>query len=138
MSEDQHDSYLERLCDALADVLTRAAGGTKDRLAGYAANFDFWLAEAEHCLRLVDEYEERFKRFQEAQERVVATEGPIKWKEHSGWTPPPRKVTRATSWNERKAARGSVVSAMAKFLRRCEKEQLLGTEAIGAARRKIV
>src|SRR5690348_8431775 len=44
---DHGETYIERVCGAVADVLERAAGGTKDRLAGYVANFDFWVAEAE-------------------------------------------------------------------------------------------
>ena len=121
------DTYVERLCDALADVLTHAAGGTKDRLAGYVANFDFWVEEAAHCLALVKDYDERFRRFQAAQQQVAAGGWP-NWDERSGWTPPPDDVQRSTSWNDRKEARRKVVSAMAKFLTRCAKEGLI-TEA---------
>jgi hypothetical protein len=120
---DRSDSYVERLCDALADVLTHAAGGTKDRLAGYVANFDFWVDEAAHCLLLIKEYEERFQRFQEAQQKVAAGGWP-NWDERSGWTPPP-ELQPSSSWNGRKEARRKVVSAMAKFLNRCAKEGLI-------------
>jgi hypothetical protein len=118
---DPSDTYVERLCDALADVLERAAGGTRDRLAGYVANFDFWVDEAAHCLLLVKEYDERFRRFQAAQQRAAAGGWP-NWDERSGWSPPPADVKRSTSWNERKEARRRVVGAMAKFLNRCAKE----------------
>src|SRR3954470_8024175 len=108
---DPSDTYIERLCDALADVLERAAGGTKDRLAGYVANFDFWVDEAAHCLLLIKEYDERFHRFQEAQQQVAAGGWP-NWtrRTHEGrWSPPPSDVKRSSSWNERKEARRRVV-----------------------------
>ena len=129
------DTYIEKLCDALADVLTRAAGGTKDRLAGYVANFDFWVGEAEHCLLLVKEYDERFHRFGEAQQRVAAG-GHIRWDERGGWAPPSGEVKPSSSWNQRKEARRKVVGAMAKFLNRCAKEGLIdeATRSATAAR----
>src|SRR3954468_2365586 len=105
---DPNDTYIERLCDALADVLDRAAGGTKDRLAGYVANFDFWVEEAAHCLKLIKEYDDRFARFQEAQQRVAAG-GHVRWDERGGWSPPPEEVKRSSSWNQRQEARRKVV-----------------------------
>ena len=123
---DASDTYVDRLCDALADVLTRAAGGTRDRLAGYAANFDFWVGEATHCLSLVKGYGERFDRFRQAQQQA-ATDN-IAWDERSGWSPPPKNVSPSASWNDRKEGRRKVVSAMAKFTTRCAKEGLI-TEA---------
>jgi hypothetical protein len=132
---DSGDTYIERLCDALADVLTRAAGGTRDRLAGYAANFDFWVDEATHCLELIRDYDERFERFQEAQQRVASVR-PLRFNERSGWSPPPAEAKRSVSWNERKEARRKVVGAMAKFLSRCAKEGLIDepTRSATAAR----
>lgn len=129
------NTYIERLCDALADVLTHAATGTKDRLAGYVANFDFWVAEAEHCLLLVKEYEERFHRFQAAQQRVASGQ-PLNWDERGGWFPPPTEIKRSASSSERKEARRKVVSAMAKFLNRCAKDGLIdeATRSATAAR----
>jgi hypothetical protein len=121
---DPSDTYIERLCDALADVLVRAAEGTKDRLAGYIANFDFWVDEAAHCLLLIKEYEQRFERFREAQQRVAADGWPH-FDERSGFNPPSRDVKYSSSWNERKEARRKVVGAMAKFLNRCAKDGLI-------------
>jgi hypothetical protein len=121
---DPTDTYIDRLCDALADVLERAATGTKDRLAGYVANFDFWADEAAHCLLLIKEYDQRFGRFQEAQQRIAVGGWP-NWDERSGFVPPPREVKRSSSWNQRKEARRKVVSAMARFLNRCAKDGLI-------------
>ena len=133
---DPSDTYIERLCDALADVLERAAGGTKDRLAGYVANFDFWVDEAAHCLLLIKEYDDRFHRFQEAQQRVDAGGWP-NFDERSGFVPPPRDVKRSSSWNERKEARRKVVSSMSRFLNRCAKDGLIDEAKRSAAAARI-
>jgi hypothetical protein len=54
------ETYIDRLCGALTDVLERAAGGSADRLAGYATNLYFWIDQAAHGLRVIDGYEERY------------------------------------------------------------------------------
>jgi len=133
---DRSDTYIERLCDALGDVLERAAGGTKDRLAGYVANFDFWVDEASHCLRLIKEYDDRSDRFREVQQRVAAGGWP-NYDERSGFVPPPRDAKHSTSWNARKEARRKVVGAMAKFLNRCAKEGLIDEATRSATAAKI-
>lgn len=118
---DSENSYIERLCEALAEVLTRAASGTKDRVAGYAANFDFWIEEAAHCLILIKDYDERFDRFEAAQQQVASSSSHDR-DNYNRWTPPPTELKRGSSWNERKEARKKVVGAMSKFLNRCAKE----------------
>jgi hypothetical protein len=69
------------------------------RLAGYIANFDFWVAEADHCLTLIKEYDERFHRFHAPQRRVALRE-PLVSNERNRWCPPPTVVTRSSSWKE--------------------------------------
>jgi hypothetical protein len=126
------ENYIDQLCSALTDVLERAASGSADRLAGYAANVDFWIDEAEHCLRVIDGYEERFQRFHEAQQEVVAARGPIKWNER-GWRPPPPETNPTSTMDDLKRARRHVVESMAKFLDRCVKERMLGRKKRQAA-----
>src|SRR5689334_1623433 len=114
------ETYIDRLCGALTDVLERAATGSADRLAGYAANVKFWIDEAEHCLRVIDGYEERFHRFHEAQQRIVAERGRMKWNER-GWRSPPPETHPTSTRDDLTRARRHVVGAMAKFLDRCAK-----------------
>lgn len=131
-----NQTYIDRLCDALVDVLERAVTGSADRLAGYAANVEFWLEEAQHCLRLIDGYEDRFAKFHEAQQAVVASRPKMKWDER-GWRSPPPETNPTSSPDDLKAARRRVVSSMAKFLDRCVKEQLIGRKRRQSARMKI-
>jgi hypothetical protein len=129
-------TYIDRLCGALTDVLERAAGGSADRLAGYAANIDFWIDEAEHCLRVIDGYEERYLRFHEAQQEVVAARGPMKWDER-GWRSPPSEIHPTSTSDELKRLRRHIIGAMAKFLDRCAKERMIGQKQRQAAAARI-
>jgi hypothetical protein len=129
-------TYIDRLCDALADVIERAASGSADRLAGYAANLDFWVDEAEHCLRVIDGYEERSAQFQAAQQAVVAAREPMKWDER-GWRSPPADAPPTSSADDLKRVRRRVVGAMAKFLDRCAKERLIGQKVRASAAARV-
>ena len=129
-------TYIDRLCGALTDVLERAASGSADRLAGYAANAGFWIDEAEHCLRVIDGYEERYLRFHEAQQEVVAARAPMKWDER-GWRSPPPETNPTATPDDLKRARRHVVGALAKFLDRCVKEQMIGQKQRQAAAARI-
>lgn len=51
--------YMEELSDALLRVLDHCAQLDRRRLAGYAANIDFWVSEIQHRLRLVEGYADR-------------------------------------------------------------------------------
>jgi TRAP-type C4-dicarboxylate transport system substrate-binding protein len=117
-------------------VLERAAGGSADRLAGYAANVNFWIDEAEHCLRVIDGYEDRFIRFQEAQQGIVASRGPMKWDER-GWRSPSSETHPTSTPDDLKRARRRVVGAMAKFLDRCVKEQMIDQKQRQAAAARV-
>ena len=62
-------SYISEISTALTTVLTRASDSPPEKFAGYAANRDFWVAEASHCLKVIDGYETRFQRMKAASER---------------------------------------------------------------------
>lgn len=88
--------YLAKICEALVEVLTVVAQATPDRVAGYAANIDFWITEAEHRIKLLKGYEKRFRRFQ-VNQSAFACEHSIRWNERSGWTPSPKVVKPSLS-----------------------------------------
>lgn len=129
-------SYIHRLCDALIDEFSHASKGTKDRLAGYVANFDFWVSETEHRIALIKTYESRFKRFSEGQQAVADT-GDLKWNERSDWTPPPSIVQRSTNATERKEIRNKVIQAFTQFVDRCVHDKLIDDQTRTQAIRRI-
>ena len=67
--------YLIKIGESLAEVLERAASAQPEQFAGYAANFDFWVAEFEHLVWVNDGYNDRLKAMQAAWRGYVAAQG---------------------------------------------------------------
>ncbi len=59
----------------LADQLERLAHSNVHQLAGQAANLDFWLDEAVHSLRVIEDYPQRFRRLRDSQVAWVEAHG---------------------------------------------------------------
>src|SRR3954454_14623527 len=59
-------SYIDDISEALVRVLTQASDGSPEKFAGYAANRNFWIAEAKHCLDVINGYGDRFERMKRA------------------------------------------------------------------------
>ena len=108
-------SYVEDSARPLVRTLEHAAGLPAARLAGYAANIDFWLAEASGRLEVVKEYPQRYAAFREAQLRYAIDRG---WKE-------PPEVSPSTTAAERNEVRRAVSAAMRRLADRCAKEGLI-------------
>jgi len=68
-------SYVDDVCIALAHVLDRASFHRDARLAGYAANLDFWVDEVRHCLDCIAGYERRFRRLVAARQEYASARG---------------------------------------------------------------
>jgi len=60
-------SYSIERAALIADQLERLATQNLHQLAGQAANLIFWISEAAHAIRTIDEYPARFRRLREAQ-----------------------------------------------------------------------
>ena len=58
-------SYINDICTSLTTVLTHACNASEEYFAGFAANRDFWIAEARHCLEVIDGYQGRFQKMAE-------------------------------------------------------------------------
>jgi hypothetical protein len=101
-------SYIDDICNALATVLNRATDGRPERFAGYAANRDFWIAEAAHCLEVIQGYGDRYKRMKQASE----SSHPVKY----DWPTIPISE-RSMSNSDLSRARGLVREAPRRFLR---------------------
>jgi hypothetical protein len=58
--------YVEEICLALVRALEHASFHKDVRMAGYAANIDFWAAEIRHAMDCLAGYETRFERLKAA------------------------------------------------------------------------
>jgi len=68
-------SYSIERAALIADQLARLATQNLHQLAGQAANLHFWISEAAHAIRTIDEYPARFGRLREAQVGWVKRHG---------------------------------------------------------------
>lgn len=116
-------TYVEEITSALVRVLTHACDGPPDRFAGYAANVAFWVAEARHCLDVIDGYDERFRRMKQAT-KAHFRPGTLD-EEHSA-----ALSTRTLKYADRAAARRGVTDAAQRFLKRCEKTETVPADVL--------
>jgi len=95
-------SYSIQKAKLVADQIERLATQNPYQLAGQAANFDFWSAEALQALRAIADYNKRFKRMREAQRAWIEAHGSVAY-EHcemcggacelaDGTPPQPRRI----------------------------------------------
>jgi hypothetical protein len=122
------ETYLKGVCTPLIKTLNHSAALPAHHLAGHAANFEFWLSEATHCLAVIDGYSERFARLRAGQAR---------YKQEHGVAGRFRPVRRTTKDLERQVLRRAVCEAIERFLSRCHREGLLTKEPLRAFLRSM-
>lgn len=115
--------YLQAVVEPLVHTLEHAAGLQPHLLVGYGANFEFWWSEVRHALTLIDGYDDRFRRFEDAQLALA---------ESQEWGSLP-EVERSVSDSLRRELRRQVVAAATKFFKRCDKEKLIASGTAHAA-----
>jgi hypothetical protein len=127
----------------LASQLERFAHSNVHQLAGQVANLDFWLDEAAHALRVLDEYPQRFRRLRDAQVGWVEAHGtkvsdycPIcrGGCEFGPQTPPAPTRIPAEQIEE---ARVGLRHSAYRFLLRCHRSGQLDQAAVRAACERI-
>ncbi len=103
-------SYVDDVCYALVRVLDHAVVHKDVRLAGYAANLDFWVEEIRHCLDCLAGYERRHARLVE-ERREFAAKRRIELD--------PVLTTRTTTDAELRKLELRLTSAAQRFLKLC-------------------
>ncbi|HEX4795583.1 MAG TPA: hypothetical protein VH370_17465 [Humisphaera sp.] len=106
-------SYIDDLADSLIKVVSTACGGHETAFAGYAANREFWVAEAIHVLEVINGYQQRFERMSEAS---MAHREP----NLIDWSNDPI-TAQSSNAGDLSRARRRVRDAMRRFLSRCVK-----------------
>jgi hypothetical protein len=121
-------AYVERISKPLVETLKHLAALPVNQLAGHAANLDFWIREANHCLSVIDGYQDRFDRLRKAQaeyekqHRVVSTSVPLR---------------RGAQHHNRQELRQAVCVVVERFLVRCHRENLLSEKELPSALRTL-
>jgi hypothetical protein len=123
-------AYSSDVTNLLTAQLAKFATLNRHQLAGQVANLDFWLAEARHCLGVIDGYRHRFERLKAAQAAHVASHGTIEFDPGEpnikGRAAHPRPVPD----HELKEGRRAVCDATYRFLVRCFNESLIDEKTL--------
>lgn len=98
-------------------------------IAGYAANFQFWVDEVAHCLAAIDSYEDRFDRMCSAERASAETKSG-----HAPSTPfiTPRPISRAGRIPDplRRHVRSEVCRCFYRFACDCYRHGYLPAETV--------
>ena len=125
-------AYVRDISGSLTRVLQHGASLTPHRIAGYAANADFWLHEVEHCFAVLDGYSKRFYAMRHAT-NAYAADHPL--------DPQRADSDTGTTANlkdfEIKELRDSVATAARALFRRCAELELLSPEVLVRADRLV-
>ncbi len=95
------------------------------RLAGYAANADFWAAEIRRCRELLDGYYDRYQRMKQGTEEYL--------REHPDspkWVDANTRTTRSTKDSEIREMRQRLDASATRFFGRLLDFELLPDERI--------
>lgn len=121
-------AYVRDISDSLTRVLQHGASLAPHRIAGYAANAEFWLAEVERCFAVLDGYSKRFRSMREATAAYVR-DHPIDPQRADSDT----RTTPNLKDFEVKGLRESVATAARAFFRRCAQLDLLSADLLRRA-----
>ncbi len=121
---EEHVPYLAAIRLPAIKTLTHSAGLPANQLAGHAANLEFWVGEAKHCLAAIDGYWERFKRLRTRQ---------VEYEKQHNMPVTVVSLRRGIGDADRQELRRVLLEAIEQFLSRCRREGLISTEELKAA-----
>ncbi len=113
-------SYVIEQTESLLRVIDRATPAAAHRLAGYAANAEFWASEIRHCRELLDGYFERYQRMKQATEDYLS-EHPVDPQRSDSDT----RTLRNTKDSEVREMRRRLDEATGRFFGRMRDAELL-------------
>jgi hypothetical protein len=125
-------SYVIEQTESLLQVLERAAPLAAHRLAGYAANAEFWASEVLHCRELLDGYFQRYQRMKQGTEDYL--------REHPDspkWVDADTRTTRSTKDSEIREMRRRLDESAGRFFGRLRDVELLTDERVAELERLL-
>jgi hypothetical protein len=122
--------YTTEIANALVATLRMFQSLNRHQFAGNAANVEFWIDEAKHCLDVVDGYRTRFDAIKKAQADYVAKHQTVTtgYGDDGYRSIPPAKSN--LSEQERKQIRKDIVAAAYAFVIRAFKEGLIAEKHV--------
>jgi hypothetical protein len=119
-------AYMTDIGEILAKQLAKFVTLNRHQLAGQVANLDFWSAELQHCLDVIDGYKSRFNRMRDAQMTYATEHRTLEFDLDDpccirGHAEPPRHI----DYRQLETVKQSLRDAMRRFLVRCHNESLI-------------
>lgn len=112
--------YVEDITEPLISTLNYVSGLPPEKLAGHAANLEFWLSEVQHALDVIDGYGDRFKKLQDGQRSAEELSGLSMDRFLFG-----KPIRPGISDYDLKQLRRRLIDAVSVVLRRCYREGLV-------------
>jgi len=119
--------YVEDISEPLIGTLTYASGLPAQKLAGHAANLDFWIGEVKHALEVIDGYGERFKKLKDG-ERIATQQIGVEFRPFH----PDKLLRPGVRDHDLKELRRRLTESVVRLLRRCYKEGLVSETELEA------
>lgn len=116
-------TYTEEIVGVLVSRLERARAFPAHLLVEYAAVLDFWIAEIQHCLLVIDGYPARIEAMDKARQEQS-------W---GRWTAGVRTLKPGLRTGDRKDLRNKLIDATQALLRRMFDERLIDESAVHRA-----
>ncbi len=115
--------YLTNIGNELCFVLQQACKAQPEQFAGYCANLDFWVAEYRHLKSIIEGYETRLCRMQDARDAYLAAGNtrPQNFDDYGNAYQHPRQTSKQTDRNQ------ILESAREHMLQFCDRGLQLGT-----------
>lgn len=119
-------AYSSDIARILTDQISKFATLNRHQLVGQVANLDFWIAEVQHSLDVIDGYNRRFEQMKAAEMKHISERGTVEFCLDDPCctqmrSSPPRRVPS----KELGEARRHLCDATYRFLMRCFHEQLI-------------
>jgi hypothetical protein len=121
-------SYVEVITQETIRLLDRASELHGARVAGYAANLDFWVSEVEHRLHLIATYPQRFERMRSATRDYESDQDLTNKRVPDDLPTHNRQTTRTFKSAQQKEIRKELMDSIEKFLARCSRLGLVSEE----------
>ncbi len=107
-------TYVEEICLAVIRTLDHASFHKGVRLAGYAANAEFWAAETRHALDCIEGFQTRCEKLIDARRRHA---------EAAGVDVDPSWVTPTVTAEELGKMKERLLASATRFFRLCKLDQ---------------
>jgi hypothetical protein len=130
---------MQELCDSLCRVLDHCAQLDRRRLAGYVANIDFWVAEVQHRLKLIEGYVDRRRSMMAGTDQVYSDDirrWPSTNLHNVEQLITPNALDVSTDWDaiqkESEKLREQVLASTKRFVKKCVATELIDQDKLFA------